>query len=140
MNRMTLGIAATLCVPLALTVGSTALEAQEAMAEHCTASFSHEAIPVQAEPVMLKVSLSHEIGDLKGGMASEESGIVVKEVKTADEGTMLSLDTSKAVAGEWKLGITGSEGACDGKVKVKAAAEKTKAVEKVQEVEKATEE
>ena len=140
MTRMTLGLAASLFVPLALTAGSTALEAQEAMAEHCTAAFSHETIPVQAEPVMLKVTMSHEIGDLKGGVASEESGIVVKEVKASDEGMILSLDTSKAVAGEWKLGFTGSEGACDGKVKVKAAAEETKKVEKAKDVEKAKEE
>lgn len=140
MSRLTSGVAVFLLAPLALMVGSTTLVAQEAMAEHCSASFSQETIPVQAEPVMLTVTMSHEIGDLKGGMASEESGIVVKEVKTADKGMILSLDTSKAVAGEWKLGFTGSEGACDGKVKVKAAAEKTKEAEKAKEVEKAKEE
>ena len=52
----------------------------------------------------------------------------------------LQLAVLLAVAGEWKLGFTGSEGACDGKVKVKAAAEKTKDSEKAKEVEKAKEE
>lgn len=121
MSRMIPGVALSLLVPLALTAGSATLQAQEAMAEHCTASFSQAAIPVQSEPVMVTASLSQEIGNVESGMASEESGIVVKEVKAADEGLVLSLDTSKAVAGEWKIGFKGSEGACGGKVKVEAA-------------------
>jgi len=128
MSRMTSGIAVSLLAPLALMVGSTTLVAQEAMAEHCSASFSQETIPVQAEPVMLTVRLSHEIGNVEAGMASEESGIVVKEVKASDEGMMLSLDTSKAAAGEWKLGFKGSEGACDGTVKIQAAEQTKKEV------------
>ncbi len=121
MSRIIPAAVLSLLAPLALTVGSATLEAQEAMAEHCTASFSQAALPVQSEPVMVTASLSHEIGNIESGMASEESGIVVKEIKVSDEGVMLSLDTSKAAAGEWKLAFKGSEGACDGKIKVKSA-------------------
>ena len=123
MIRTTSRIALSLLVPVALTVGATGLQAQEAMAEHCTASFSQESISVQAKPVMLVATLSQEIGDIEMGMPAEESGIVVKEVKAGEKGVALYLDTSKAVAGEWKLGFKGTEGACGGTVKVEAAKE-----------------
>jgi hypothetical protein len=123
MIRPTSRLVFSLLVPVALSVGANGLEAQEAMAEHCTASFSHESISVQAEPVMLLVSLSQEIGDIEKGMSAEKSGIVVKEVKSSEKGIALYLDTSKAVAGEWKLGFKGTEGACGGTVKVEAAKE-----------------
>jgi hypothetical protein len=117
-------------VPVALTVGTGGLQAQEAIAEHCTASFSHESVSVLAEPVMLIATLSQEIGDIKGAMSAEESGIVVKEVKASEKGIALYLDTSKAVAGEWKLGFKGTEGACGGTVKVEAAEEMKEETEK----------
>ena len=111
-------IAFSLVVPVALTVGASSLQAQEAMAEHCGVSFSPETISIQAEPVMLMVSLSQEIGDIEKGMPAEESGIVVKEVKASEKGIALFLDTSKAVEGEGKLSFTGTEGVCGGTVKV----------------------
>ena len=123
MIKTTSRIGFSLLVPVALTVGAGGLQAQEALAEHCTASFSHESISVQAEPVMLIATLSQEIGDIENGMSAKESGIVVKEVKSSEKGIALYLDTSKAVAGEWKLGFKGTEGACGGTVKVGAAKE-----------------
>ncbi len=130
MIRTTSRIAFSLAVPVALSVGASGLQAQEALAEHCSASFSHETISIQVEPVMLMVTLSQEIGDIEMGMPAEESGIVVKEVKTSEKGIALYLDTSKAVEGEWKFGFKGTEGACGGIVKVEAAEEMKEANEK----------
>jgi hypothetical protein len=111
-------------------MGASGLQAQEVMAEHCTASFSNESISIQAEPVMLIATLSQEIGDIENGISAEESGIVVNEVKASEKGIALYLDTSKAVAGEWKLGFKGAEGACGGTVKVEAAEEMKEKTEK----------
>jgi hypothetical protein len=69
MIRTTSRIGFSLLVPVALTVGASGLQAQEAMAEHCTASFSHESISIQAEPVMLIATLSQEIGDIEKGIS-----------------------------------------------------------------------
>ena len=135
MIRTTSRIGFSLLVPVALTVGASGLQAQEAMAEHCTASFSHESVSVQAEPVMLIATLSQEIGDIEMGISAEKSGIVVKDVKASEKGIALYLDTSKAVAGEWKLGFKGTEGACGGTVKVGAAKE----MKEVKEVKEAKE-
>jgi hypothetical protein len=130
MIRTTSRIALSLLVPVGLTVGAGGLQAQEAMAELCTASFSQESISVQAEPVMLIATLSQEIGDIEKAMSAEESGIVVNEVKASEKGIAVYLDTSKAVAGEWKLGFKSAEGACGGTVKVEAAEEMKEKQEK----------
>lgn len=144
MIRTTSRIAVSLLVPVALSVSATSLQGQEAMAEHCTASFSHESVAVQAEPVMLLATFSQEIGDIEKGMSPEESGIVVKEVKTGEKGIALYLDTRKAVAGEWKIGFKGTEGACGGVVKIEAGKEmkdvKEKQEKAVKEKEEATKE
>ena len=130
MIKTTSRIAFSLVVPVALSVGASGLQAQDALAEHCSASFSHETISIQAEPVMLMVTLSQEIGDIEKGMPAEESGIVVKEVKASEKGIALFLDTSKAVEGEWKLSLTGTEGVCGGTVKVGAQEEMKETKEK----------
>ncbi len=108
-------------IPLALTAGASALQAQEAMAESCTASFSAETVTIQSDPVMLTLTLSNAIGDIEHGTAAEKSGLVVTEVTSGEEGIALYLDTSKGKTGEWQLSFKGSEGACSGIIKVNAA-------------------
>ncbi len=94
----------------------------------CDIQLEPAAVPVRDEAVKLSVILSQAIGETLSARLDGNSGVQVVSVELLDEeraaparAVSLTLNTARAVAGEWVLTLEGEDGRrCSGTVKVEA--------------------
>jgi|GEM_PF-6898053 len=85
----------------------------------CSVVFQPDELLSQSGSVDLQVLFPGQVGDPLRGNAEEESGIDVLDVDTEASGvTVVTVDTSDAVSGEWMIHFEAEEGACRGRLTI----------------------
>ena len=96
--------------------------AKQQSGRHTCAVKVADTVGVAATPVIMKASLSEEIGDSISASFPRASNVSVDKVDPSPDGAantlQLTLNTSKAKPGDWTLSMKGTKGECTGKLKV----------------------
>jgi len=85
----------------------------------CRVVLQPDALRPATEPVSLQALLPGQVGDALRGRVEEKSGIEVLTVGTEDSGvTVVTLDTSSAVAGDWMIRFDAEDGTCGARLTI----------------------
>ncbi len=79
----------------------------------CEAYVYPDSAPAQSEPVEIRARLSADIGEVTQVEVDDESGLAIGKIETTEaDSIVVSVDTSKAIAGGWTLHFRGDQGVC----------------------------
>ena len=105
-----------------ITAGAVALSftpSVSALSLECRVVLQPDALAPTGEPVRLQALLPGQVGDAVRGRVEERSGIRVLTVGTEDSGvTVVTLDTSGAVVGDWMIRFDAEDGTCGGRLTI----------------------
>jgi len=127
MSRKLTGVTAVAVAALvgtALIASTVPAGTVNAMSSQCTVA-TRDAIPIQAEPVVVTLRYTQELEGALSARLPAESKVSVVSVARLDETPMaarLTLNTTEGVAGEWGLVLRGESGTeCTGMLRVSPA-------------------